>query len=131
MEGQPCIRHLQVRVSTVLELVASGRSAAEILAEVPALEPEDITQALAFQRALDRRTRAAARRLHGMTVECFEGPPSEAAPRPTTVAERIALTAELTRAAFRASGRELRTRPRVDWPGEVFEIHDANPGRAS
>lgn len=46
--GRPCIRGLRIRVKDVLDLLASGASRAEILADYPYLEPEDITAALEF-----------------------------------------------------------------------------------
>lgn len=46
--GRPCIRGLRVRVKDVLDLLASGASHDEILADYPYLEPEDITAALEF-----------------------------------------------------------------------------------
>ncbi|MEP0774796.1 MAG: DUF433 domain-containing protein [Acidobacteriota bacterium] len=48
MGGRPCIRGLRVTVGTVVGLLASGRTTAEILAAYPYLEPEDIAQALAY-----------------------------------------------------------------------------------
>lgn len=48
MGGKPCIRGLQVTVGTVVGLVASGCSVAEILKLYPYLEPEDIREALAY-----------------------------------------------------------------------------------
>jgi uncharacterized protein (DUF433 family) len=46
--GRPCIRGLRVRVKDVLDLLASGASHEEILADYPYLESEDITAALEF-----------------------------------------------------------------------------------
>lgn len=46
--GRPCIRDLRVRVKDVLDLLASGATREEILADYPYLEDEDITAALAF-----------------------------------------------------------------------------------
>jgi len=46
--GRPCIRGLRVRVKDILDLLASGASREEILADYPYLEPEDITAALEF-----------------------------------------------------------------------------------
>ncbi|WP_342362631.1 DUF433 domain-containing protein [Terrarubrum flagellatum] len=46
--GRPCLRGLRIRVSDVLDLLAAGLSHAEIIAELPDLEPEDIKAALAF-----------------------------------------------------------------------------------
>ncbi len=53
--GRPCIRGLRIRVSDILELLASGASHEEILADYPYLEAEDITAALEFaSRSSDR-----------------------------------------------------------------------------
>jgi len=46
--GKPCIRGLRVTVGTVVGLVASGYSSAEILGLYPYLEDEDIREALAY-----------------------------------------------------------------------------------
>jgi uncharacterized protein (DUF433 family) len=46
--GKPCIRGLRVTVGTVVGLVASGRTTAEILAAYPYLEEDDIREALAY-----------------------------------------------------------------------------------
>ena len=48
MGGKPGLRGMRVRVGTVVGLVASGRSSAEILAAYPYIEAEDILQALAY-----------------------------------------------------------------------------------
>jgi uncharacterized protein (DUF433 family) len=48
MGGRPCIRGMRVTVGTILGLLASGRSAPEILADYPYLEAEDIQAALAW-----------------------------------------------------------------------------------
>ena len=48
MGGKPCLRGMRVTVGTVVGLVASGHSNAEILAAYPYLENEDIQQALAY-----------------------------------------------------------------------------------
>lgn len=48
MGGKPCIRGLRVTVGTVVGLVASGYSAAEILRAYPYLEKEDIGEALEY-----------------------------------------------------------------------------------
>ena len=53
--GKPCIRGLHIRVTDVLELLASGMSRDEILADYPSLEPEDFDAALMYAAAqLDR-----------------------------------------------------------------------------
>ena len=46
--GRPCLRGLRVRVKDVLDLLASGASREEILADYPYLEPGDITAALEY-----------------------------------------------------------------------------------
>ncbi len=46
--GRPCLRGLRIRVKDVLDLLASGASQAEILADYPLLEPADITAALQY-----------------------------------------------------------------------------------
>lgn len=46
--GRPCIRGMRIRVSDVLDLLASGLTADQILEEMPDLEPEDIQASLRF-----------------------------------------------------------------------------------
>jgi uncharacterized protein (DUF433 family) len=46
--GRPCIRGMRIRVSDVLDLLASGLSRAELLDEMPDLEDGDIDAALKF-----------------------------------------------------------------------------------
>jgi uncharacterized protein (DUF433 family) len=48
MGGRPCIRGLRITVGTIVGLLASGRTEAEVLAAYPYLEAEDIRAALAF-----------------------------------------------------------------------------------
>lgn len=48
MGGKACIRGMRVTVSTVVGLVASGYSNADILKAYPYLEEEDIRQALSY-----------------------------------------------------------------------------------
>lgn len=54
--GKPCIRGLRITVSDVLEYLASGMTEAEILADIPDLEFEDIRAALAFAAERERRS---------------------------------------------------------------------------
>lgn len=49
--GSPCIRGKRMRVTDILELLAAGASEAEILADYPFLEREDIRAALSFAAA--------------------------------------------------------------------------------
>jgi uncharacterized protein (DUF433 family) len=52
--GRPCIRGLRVRVKDILDMLAGGSTRAEILADYPYLQDEDITAALEFAaRATD------------------------------------------------------------------------------
>lgn len=46
--GRPCIRGMRIRVVDVIDLLASGLSAEEVLAELPDLEIEDIEAALRY-----------------------------------------------------------------------------------
>jgi uncharacterized protein (DUF433 family) len=48
MGGKPCIRGLRITVGTIVGLLASGRTTADILAAYPYLEAEDIGEALAY-----------------------------------------------------------------------------------
>lgn len=48
MGGKACIRGMRVTVGTVVGLLASGRSPAEILDAYPYLERKDIDQSLAY-----------------------------------------------------------------------------------
>jgi uncharacterized protein (DUF433 family) len=51
--GRPCIREMRIRVSDILDLLASGQSSKEILEAYPYLEPDDIAACLryaAFER---------------------------------------------------------------------------------
>ena len=48
MGGKPCIRGLRVTVGTVVGLIASGYSAAEVLKLYPYLEEADLREALAY-----------------------------------------------------------------------------------
>ncbi len=51
MGGVPCIRGLRIPVATIVRLLAAGRAEADILADYPDLEPEDIREALRFAAA--------------------------------------------------------------------------------
>ena len=46
--GKPCIRGMRIRVRDILELYAAGESSAQILADFPDLEVEDLKAALAY-----------------------------------------------------------------------------------
>ena len=58
--GRPCIRGMRIRVMDVLDLMAQGLSAQEVLEEMPDLELDDIRAALQFAaRRLDHPVLAA------------------------------------------------------------------------
>lgn len=57
MGGKPCIRGMRFPVSTILDLIASGTRAEEILGDYPYLEQEDIQQALKFAAWILREER--------------------------------------------------------------------------
>ena len=58
--GRPCIRGMRIRVVDVLDLIAAGLSAEQILEEMPDLEIEDIKAALQYAaRKLDHPVIAA------------------------------------------------------------------------
>jgi uncharacterized protein (DUF433 family) len=46
--GRPCVRGLRIRVTDVLDLLASGLTPAQVLDELPDLENDDITACLRF-----------------------------------------------------------------------------------
>jgi len=52
--GKPCIRGLRYPVETILELLSSGMTPEEILADYEDLEREDILAALSFAKRLSQ-----------------------------------------------------------------------------
>lgn len=48
--GRPCVRSMRIRVTDILDLLAHGLSAEQVLDELPDLEPEDIRACLDFAR---------------------------------------------------------------------------------
>ena len=46
--GRPCVRGMRIRVSDVLDLLASGLQPEQVLEELPDLEPADIQACLRF-----------------------------------------------------------------------------------
>lgn len=48
MGGRACIRGLRITVALVVNLVANGLNAAQIVKEYPYLEEEDVRQALQY-----------------------------------------------------------------------------------
>lgn len=58
--GRPCVRGMRIRVTDVLDLLAAGLASADVLAELPDLEPEDVAACLRFaSRRLDHPILAA------------------------------------------------------------------------
>ena len=53
--GKPCIRGLRITVYDVLEYLASGMTEAEILADFPDLESDDIKACLEFAADRERK----------------------------------------------------------------------------
>jgi len=59
--GRPCIRGLRIRVSDVLDMLASGAERKQVLADFPYLEKADIDAALVYAaRSVDHRVIRAA-----------------------------------------------------------------------
>ncbi|MDZ4403292.1 DUF433 domain-containing protein [Prosthecobacter sp.] len=59
--GRPCIRGMRIRVTDVLDLLANGLTAVEILDEMPDLEADDIKAAVSYaRRRVDHPVLAAA-----------------------------------------------------------------------
>jgi uncharacterized protein (DUF433 family) len=52
--GKPCIKGTRITVYDILEYLAGGMSEAEILADFPSLQKEDIRATLAFAAARER-----------------------------------------------------------------------------
>lgn len=52
LAGRAAIRGLRISVAHVVNLVANGMTAAEVVHDLPDLEPEDIRQALTYAGAL-------------------------------------------------------------------------------
>jgi uncharacterized protein (DUF433 family) len=46
--GRPCVRGMRIRVTDVLDLLASGLSSAQVLEELPDLVLEDVQACLRF-----------------------------------------------------------------------------------
>ena len=58
--GRPCIRGMRIRVTDVLEMLASGVSESQILADLPDLEREDIRACLHYAAQRSDIVRLAA-----------------------------------------------------------------------
>ena len=53
--GRPCVRGMRIRVTDVLDLLASGLTPEQVLLDLPDLEPEDIQACLRFAGQRDVR----------------------------------------------------------------------------
>ena len=53
--GKPIIRGMRISVEVILSLLAQGETAADILADYPDLEPEDIRACLAYAHTVIAR----------------------------------------------------------------------------
>ena len=58
--GKPCIRGMRITVYDILGWMASGMSVAEILADYPELEPDDVIACLAFAAEREQRVSRVA-----------------------------------------------------------------------
>jgi uncharacterized protein (DUF433 family) len=54
--GRPCLRGMRIRVSDILEMLASGAKEDEILEDYPYLEHEDILAALEYAASKSSHT---------------------------------------------------------------------------
>jgi len=52
LAGRATIRGLRISVAHVVNLIANGMTAEQIVADLPDLEPEDVRQALGYAAAL-------------------------------------------------------------------------------
>lgn len=55
--GKPCVRGLRYPVEMLLDLLSSGMSEAEVLADYPDLEADDLLAVFAFSAELSRSKR--------------------------------------------------------------------------
>jgi uncharacterized protein (DUF433 family) len=46
--GRPCVRGMRIRVSDILDLLAAGLTAVQVIEELPDLELEDVYACLQF-----------------------------------------------------------------------------------
>jgi uncharacterized protein (DUF433 family) len=58
--GKPCVRGLRYPVEMLLELLSSGMSPDEVLADYPDLERDDLRAVLAFAAKLSQSKRLGA-----------------------------------------------------------------------
>lgn len=58
--GKPCIRHIRIRVSDILQMLGEGVGSEEILQDFPDLEQEDIQACLLYAARRANLERLAA-----------------------------------------------------------------------
>ena len=58
--GRPCVRGMRIRVSDVLDLLAAGLSAEQVVTELPDLELADVAACLRFASSRTSRVEAVA-----------------------------------------------------------------------
>ncbi len=58
--GRPCVRGMRIRVSDVLDLLAAGLTAEQVVAELPDLELADIAACLRFASVRTSQVEAVA-----------------------------------------------------------------------
>jgi len=57
MGSKPCIRGMRVTVAMIVESIAAGRTAADLLSDYPYLEAEDVQAALSYAERVTPRDR--------------------------------------------------------------------------
>ena len=58
--GRPCVRGMRIRVSDVLDLLAAGLTAEQLIVELPDLELADVTACLRYASVCASRVEAVA-----------------------------------------------------------------------
>jgi len=59
--GKPCIRGLRITVYDVLSYLAAGMTVDEVVADFPALTPDDVLACLSYAADRERQTLVAGR----------------------------------------------------------------------
>jgi len=52
--GRPCIRGMRIRVSDVIDLLAAGLTAEQVVEELPDLERDDVAACVGFSSGTSR-----------------------------------------------------------------------------
>ena len=93
MDGVPCIRGMRIQVATIVRMIASGMTTAEIIRKLPALEEADVMAALEFAAELAMQPMPAKAQRALSLVEKAQGQGTLAAD------EAMQLAVDVTRAA--------------------------------